>query len=472
MDDAPSDLDPLGDPRASGGFIAAPAIAIRPGILAVHVLAVTLIQATAFCVQMTLMPMLVQRGFGANKWQTLLTTASPTALFVMSIFWNDLFSRQRLARYLAVFWFTAGLPMAMIGLAQDFWTALVPHLVACIGACGYYPIAGELFKRLYPERSRGRMYAVVWGASTVGGIIIAAVAGDQLDQDGRAYRWIMPAAAALQLVGVVTLWLLARAAGIAATHNAQADRLAAETASAPHLRALLEPVLHLRQVLRADPVFFRYEAAYMTYGIGWMIGVALLPLLADRKLGLGYRDYAHSTQIAYQVAVVAMIWPAGWLMDRLGAIRSVALSFGLLSLYPLGLVVSGDVRDLMFASIVFGIAHAGASVGWMLGPVALAPTPAKVAQYVAIHATLVGLRGTLFQGLGVVLYAVTGGFTWPLVLAAIAYIWSAAQMWTLHGRARAGRIEQRGAGRRAAELEAPAGHHDQEPERAAPSVTR
>ena len=67
----------------------------------------------------------------------------------------------------------------------------------------------------------------------------------------------------------------------------------------------------------------------------------------------------------------------------------------------------------------------------MLGPVALAPTKEKVAQYVAIHATLVGVRGTLFQMLGVGLYMAFGDFRPPLVLAALAYVWACVQMFQL-----------------------------------------
>jgi hypothetical protein len=67
----------------------------------------------------------------------------------------------------------------------------------------------------------------------------------------------------------------------------------------------------------------------------------------------------------------------------------------------------------------------------MLGPVALAPSPDKVPQYVAIHATFVGIRGKIFQGLGVLLYSLTHGFTLPFLLAAAAFAWSAVQMWRL-----------------------------------------
>jgi MFS family permease len=172
----------------------------------------------------------------------------------------------------------------------------------------------------------------------------------------------------------------------------------------------------------------------MTYGVGWMIAYALLPILVTTGLGLNYDKISESTIFAYLLAMVVMIIPAGLLMDKLGAARSTGLSFAMLTVYPIGLLMARDSTDLLFASIAYGIAHAGANVGWMLGPVSLAPTPEKVPQYVAIHATLVGVRGKLFQLAGIGLYKLSGNFTLPLLIAAAAYAWSAVQMWQLHGR--------------------------------------
>jgi hypothetical protein len=70
----------------------------------------------------------------------------------------------------------------------------------------------------------------------------------------------------------------------------------------------------------------------------------------------------------------------------------------------------------------------------MLGPVSFAPTPDKVPQYVAIHATFVGIRGKIFQGLGVLIYSLTGSFAIPFVVAAGAYAWSSWQMFSLYRR--------------------------------------
>jgi len=219
----------------------------------------------------------------------------------------------------------------------------------------------------------------------------------------------LPVFAGLQGVGLIGYWLLWRLTG---------QRRELEKSGS--MLRLLEPVVHMRRVLKDDPTFARYEASYMAYGIGWMICWALLPLMGVR-MGLNYDQYAHSTQVAYQVMLVLAIYPAGLLMDRMGAVRSTALSFAMLTFYPLGLMFVGTEMHLIVVSALYGLAHAGANMGWMLGPVSLAPTREKVAQYVAIHSTLVGVRGAVFQFLGVWVYVLTGSFIIPLAMAALGF---------------------------------------------------
>jgi dolichol kinase len=250
----------------------------------------------------------------------------------------------------------------------------------------------------------------------------------------------MPVAVGLQLLGVVLLWRVG--IGSAASHDGKhkgptmgASMHTQQTARQSALRDVLHevwsPIAHMRQVLREDRVFARYEGAYMTYGAGWMIGYALLPIIATDKLNLSYEQIARSTHVAYLLALVACLYPAAIALDKFGAVRSTGISFFLLLFYPVGLIFARNETDLIIVSVCYGIAHAGASVGWMLGPVSLAPSPEKVPAYVAIHATLVGLRGAIFQFLGVALYRLTDSFTLPLVIASLAYAWSAWQMFAL-----------------------------------------
>jgi hypothetical protein len=121
-------------------------------------------------------------------------------------------------------------------------------------------------------------------------------------------------------------------------------------------------------------------------------------------------------------------------MDRIGAVRTSGLSFVLLAIYPIGLIFSFTVPAVAITTVIYGTAMAGVNIGWMLGPVALAPNKGAVAQYVAIHATLVGIRGTVGQFVGMLVYSLTGSFTWSYSIAAITFLWAAWQMWQLHGR--------------------------------------
>jgi MFS family permease len=410
---------PADDASPAAGTLA------RWQVLVVHMAAVALLQGTANAVQ-GLLAVIAKKEFGAGNLEVVLITSAPTVFFVLSIFWGGLYARRRLGSFLVLYWLICCLPLAFVGLASNVWMLIGLQIVSCIGVAGYHPPAGDLLKSLYPDAIRGRIYSFVWGAWMISGALFGFGIGQWLKVDAHAFAMYMPIAAAVQLVGVGLMVWLSRASGHAARREASIDR------SAWSISQAFEPVTHMREVLKADPVFARYEAAYMTYGVGWMIVYALLPIYVLKRLDLTYDQIANSTQVAYLIALVLAAVPAGWLMDRIGAIRNCAISFAMLALYPIALIFTASEYQLMLASVWFGLAHAGASVGWMLGPVSMAPTPAKVAQYVGIHATLVGVRGAIFQAAGVGLYELTQSFTWPLLIAALAYVWSAWQMWSLH----------------------------------------
>lgn len=390
--------------------------------LLVHAAGVVLIQSTQNAV-FFILAVLARKRFGASDWETVIVTAAPTVLFVTGIFWNDVFRRARLGRYLWVYWLVACAPLLAAPLVNHYWEMLVLQLISCVGIAGYHPAAGELLQHLYPKASRGRIFSVLSASNMLMNAAMSFCVGALLDFDPDSFRWYMPLAAGLQGLGVVIFWLIARHHGVIRARPAVLHE-----PRASHLAHLLEPISHMRTVLREDVVFYRYEAAYMTYGVGWMVCYALLPLIVTERLGLSYEDVSKSTQVAYLVALVAALFPCGWLMDRLGAARTSGISFAALALYPIGLMLASTPAQLGVVSLIYGVAHSGTHLGWTLGPVSLAPTPAKVPQYVAIHSTLVGLRGAVFQGVGVLVYRLTGSFFWPLLMAGIAFAWASWQM--------------------------------------------
>lgn len=395
-------------------------------IVGTHLVAHALIQSTSMAVAF-IVPVLAIKQFGAGAWESLILTAAPTVFFSLSIFWNDIFKRITLGGYLWLYWAVACLPIGLCGLTTSYWSLVPLFLVGCAGGSAYYPASGELYKALYPEQLRGRLYSVIWGGSTLVTAGLSFGMGTWLEHDPGAYSSFLPGCAVLQAIGIGLFLWLSHASGHSATR---------EMPEMPkfQLSKVFEPVKHMKEVLKADPTFARYEAAYMTYGVGWMIVYALLPLLVTEKLHLSYEQITQSKDVVYLLAVVVMIYPAGMLMDKVGAIRSTGLSFALLTLHPLGLMLVDGPTQLAFVSVLYGVAHAGANIGWMLGPVSLAPSPDKVPQYVAIHATLVGIRGKVFQLAGVGLLWATGSFYPPLAVAALAYAWSGWQMWRLNER--------------------------------------
>lgn len=388
-------------------------------VLAVHVLCAVLIQGTWSSASF-LMPVIVKKSFDGGKYHALTITVAPLVLLALSIFWAALLVRLKIGRYLLVY-FACGLaPVALIAFAQNLTQLIALYCVAAVGVGAWSAVQGELIRRLYPAARSGKAFGILTSGIFLFGAVVSVVIGRMLEADPKAFRVFLPVMGGMQLVGVLLLGWLARRAG--------AERAGSAAAGTISLGATLRPILHMGEVLKRDRVFFRYEAAFMTYGVGWMICWALVPLLCTEVLKLDYDSISKSTAAAYQFTLALVTLPLGYLSDRIGPARLTAACFAGLTLYPVLLILTGGAQTLMAASVVHGIFAAGVNVGWLLGPVSLAPTREMVPQYVAIHASLVGLRGAVFQLLGVGLYAMTGRMEVPLVIAGLGFAWAGYQM--------------------------------------------
>lgn len=398
----------------------------RPwGLWAAHATAVVLTQSTATAI-VFILPVLARREFGAGKWETTLVTAAPLIFATAAIFWHAVAERLRRPAFVLLYWVAGLLPLGLIALAQSYTLLAVLCVISAIGTAGWAPIAGDMLRRWYPDEVRSKAYAVIITLTNLFGALGSFAVGRALEADASAFRIYMPLAAVIQLVGCgILMWL------------DRSHRPEPRLASTGRLAIALDPILHMGRILKADKVFARYEAAFMSYGVGWMICWALVPLLVTDKLDLRYDQVAASTSVAFLIASLLMTPLAGVAVVKLGPVRTCAGAFGLFALYPAGLMLAGNAPELAAASVLHGVSAAMVNMGWMLGPVALAPTPQKAPQYVAIHATLVGVRGILFQFLGVVLYEVTGRFEPAFIVALLGFAWASWQMFSLQRLMRA-----------------------------------
>lgn len=395
-------------------------------LIPAHVLGMAMVWSTYSAVAFTL-PIIAKKEYGAGDWQMLLITAAPTSLLVLSIFWGDMIKRLPLPRYLLTYWFAAMVPLLVLAASHSFAVFAIAFVVSAAGTAAWPVVNGEMMKQLYPDKSRGKYL----GAVVTGTVLLTALTVWWLfhwqNDNNAAYRTYIPLMCGVQLLGVGLLSLLLRVTGVLKRREHDKSR---DTRSL--FQRVLEPLSHTREVLKSDRVFARYEAAFMTYGAAWMICEALRPSLVTDRLGLTYEQIGVSAFFTYQIVVAASMFAVGAVMDRLGPTRLCVLIFGLYTLYPIGLALTRNETHLTLSTIIYGLCSAGVNAAWLLGPVSFAPSRDKVAQYVAIHATLVGLRGTVFQFIGVWLYHLTGSFTTSFVIAAIAFAWASWQMWSLH----------------------------------------
>jgi hypothetical protein len=324
-----------------------------------------------------------------------------------------------------IFWLAATFSLGCLAFVQNYWQFLICHVISSAGVAGWSPVHGQLLKRFYADTSRGRVFGVLNIVNYCSSIVAIYFVGAWMEAHPEGFRVLLPLAGLLHLASVLLLIRLAVRSG------ADVGMAPAPTRS---WKAVFEPVLRMRAILEQDPTFRRYEQAFMTYGAAYMCCEAIMPVLGTDKLGLRYEDYAHSTQMVMKIAMLATTVGMGWLLDRIGAVRTSAVSFVILIFYPLSLILAEGPLSLGAANIVYGVGLSGVVLTWMLGPVTLAPNPQLVPQYVAIHATMVGIRGIVFQGFGMVLYKLTGSFLWPLLIAAAAFLWAAAQMGLLQRR--------------------------------------
>lgn len=404
--------------RQSADVIVGPVMDRR--ILLQHLIGVMFLGAGV--AQMTILPFLGRKQFSAGAWQVwVLTVAVPFMQFI-SIFWHQFYRHTSSVKYLLIVGSFASLSFAAMAFAKSMNVILILAVLAAFGGGGggaaLSPLNADLLRSCYPASVRGRVFGAICAAQFTGIVIFGQLAGVWSDHDPYAYRVFLPLTGILIGVG---LFLLSR---ITASPAFKARTLETDIPDFSVWSALRD----MRRILGANRRFASYELAFMSYGVGWMICTALVPFIAEDKLGLKYTEFSHSIIVAYWLTNIAMLIPIGRVLDVVGPARLASGSFLWLALYPLLLLFVASGTWLGVASVCYALGMVGVHLTWTVGPVTLAETPAMAPQYLAIHGTLVGVRGIVAQGFGVLLYWLTGSFTLPLLIASAGFIYAAYRM--------------------------------------------
>ena len=311
---------------------------------------------------------------------------------------------------------TLWLFLALMALHYGSAIATVPH-------------RGALLRTNYPQHVRGRMFGLFMVANLLAAGAAAKGAGYLLDWDPRCVRVIYPLAA---VSGIAAFLLMGR---IRWRRSREARRLAAH-ASDGVVKAMTNAWRETFRILREDKAFGTYERGFMLYGLGFLSSVGLLVLYSEKVLGLSYAKWTWAQSVAFPLAQIAGAALFGRLSDRLGVVRTTAVSFFLLCGFFALMPFVHSATHLAAAYVLWGVAMGGVNVGWSLGPLHFAPD-GEAHMYGAVHFCLVGIRSLIGPFLGYAMKELFG-YTAAFALSAALVAAGGVTAWRLGSPSRPG----------------------------------
>jgi hypothetical protein len=192
-------------------------------------------------------------------------------------------------------------------------------------------------------------------------------------------------------------------------HIGEAEQLALER-SEP-----LAQARSVRDVLRSDPLFARYQMNQFVLGTSNMIIEGSLVYLVSRELQANYLwSGAIIVALPSLLSTATLpLWAA--YIDRVHIARfrvtQSGFWFAYQALFWLGAWL-GSLPVLALSRARLGLARGGGGLAWQLGHNDFA-SPRDLGSYMGAHVTLTGVRGAFAPFAGILLYAGSSGWAIP-----------------------------------------------------------
>ena len=330
--------------------------------------------------------LILRRDLGATPLQLSVMSAAGGACLLLSLAWaRALGSRPPLPYFVWPSFVARGL-FLLVPLASSAWSFVSLVVAANVFAAAAGPAQAAVVERLYPRATRGRALGLVRMAGAALGIGLALGAGQLFERVD--YRVIFPVAAVLGMAASLRQRRLPVPA-------------AAETGEGP--------VGGLRQswtVVRHDDVFRRLLVASFLFGAGCWIQTPAHPLLLVDVLHVSATQVGVFAAAAAAATLVGGAWWGG-LVDRRSSLDALWMMYLVGAATPAICALAWDPWLLVASSVTDALVGIGLDVVWLMVVIDIAG-PTRAAQYVAIGATLAGVRGVLGPLLGGLLIGAFG----------------------------------------------------------------
>lgn len=282
-----------------------------------------------------------------------------------------------------------------------------------------YPLITLFLKTNYVHHHFGRLYGIATALNKLILIVTTFGYGLILDADHYAFTYIFPAIAVL---GIISINLLSRI-----------DYPESTEVSLPQTigQSIRSSVAKMIRILRTNKPFWSFELAFMIYGFGYMISIALIVLFYEEVLHLNYTSVAFYRN-GYTILSILLLPFFGRLLGVMDPRKFGAITFAALFLALLAVVLTQyipasyemwDIRVyylLIFFVVLFGIFDAMMALLWYIGS-AYFCSREETADYQAVHLALTGIRGIFAPLVGILFYEWIG-FTGAFIIAMISLL--------------------------------------------------
>ncbi len=318
---------------------------------------------------------------------TLFTIINP-ASSLFSVYFSQILSARpdRIYRHIRLVAILTRLPLVLFFVWHDAVSLLLLFGLFNIGVAMLKPVQSIYMRENFREGEIGRLYGIALSIAKVFFIAASYAFGLWMDLNHNAYIVAFGGSGVVAFVSVLLLVLIP-------FHGWRT----VEAAPAP--KDMLG-FTTTRETLRNNAPFRRYEAAFMTYGAGFMVILPAMPILLVDHLNLSYSVVSFGRGVMTALLIILCTPFLGKVLDRTNPIYLSKVSFFILIAYPALLIAAwflrGAVEPLFYLSFAaFGIAMAGVSLTWNVGPMYFAATPQEIPRLMSVHVTLTGVRGLL-----------------------------------------------------------------------------
>ena len=300
-------------------------------------------------------------------------------------------------------------------------------LIYYLGALVINPTINFLLKNNYEHQHFGKLYSYATSVNKIVMLLITFVYGVLLDQNYYIFKWSLPLAGLLSMIG---LWLLSL---IRIEERVVLYSQNFWTSVKASARDMI-------QILKTNKPYRHFEIGFMFYGFSFMVSVTVIAIFFYEGLDLNYSSVAFYKN-AYNILAILLLPYFGGLLGNLDPRKFSVLTYSSIFLYIFFLMLTVWIPayteiagiKLYYVLICYILAHgvfaATMVLLWNIGSAYFCKAE-DAGTYQSVHLFLTGFRALFAPTIGVFFYEKFGlitTFTIALVSLAIAIgvnVWS------------------------------------------------